>query len=337
MSDAKINAAITKQVNKLTKRLDIVEKKLLRVSNITNNTKEVSMRFWSRLRKEVRAAYEEARIVYAKWTELNLPAFYNRNIQEQIRRIKGIDFTPPKSVNYRKFIKTGINDKTINKIMRDSIKDYFTGLAKGEKKLNRLLGITQQLNVDEKAIDIAIEKGLKRSKTVLSAKKSLQNRLMKDALDGKYILVIDKNGNPINYHLGTYAELVSRTKIIDSLTAGTINVARAFGSDLIQVSSHNTLTAYDATFEGKIFSLSGKDPDFPAVSDLPSFHVNCQHSTTVVFREVLEDRGIDKYSDFSKGKTFEHPTREGHIPTNRMDLRQKKAEELGIIKVKRRA
>lgn len=95
-----------------------------------------------------------------------------------------------------------------------------------------------------------------------------------------------------------------------------INTALDVGADLVQVSSHNTDTPLCQEFEGKIYSISGKDPDFPALEEIPPFHPNCLHSLTVVFREVLERRGIDDYIAFSNGQTETHPTRESHIPVS---------------------
>lgn len=118
-----------------------------------------------------------------------------------------------------------------------------------------------------------------------------------------------------------YAELVARTKIIEASSQSVIATAVETGSDLVQISSHNTKTPLCAEYEGKIFSISGKDPDFPMLDAEPPFHPNCMHTMTITFREALaRDGTLEKYVDFSNDRTGEHPTREGFIPVAEREM-----------------
>jgi hypothetical protein len=185
----------------------------------------------------------------------------------------------------------------------------------GEKLILRLARITQQVNIAEDQIAKSIEAGFIESGSIQGSLKRLQKDLMTKALDGKYITVIDKNGDPISYKIKSYSELVARTKLQETSTDAVLNTAAATGSDLVQVSSHNTKSEICIPFEGKIFSISGNNKDFPKLYEASPFHPNCQHTMTVVFEEGLEADGTyDKYSDFSKGITEQHPTRKSWIP-----------------------
>lgn len=73
----------------------------------------------------------------------------------------------------------------------------------------------------------------------------------------------DKAGR--HWSLHTYASMVSRTtsrwaEILSVLTADE-------GHDLYQISSHGTTCALCAPYEGRVYSKSGKDPDFPPLTD----------------------------------------------------------------------
>jgi hypothetical protein len=125
--------------------------------------------------------------------------------------------------------------------------------------------------------------------------KDFKAELANYAIDEKYIVITDKNGKPRKYDIKDYAEMVVRTKIIESAASGVINIALDVGSDLVQVSDHNTDCEICQEFEGKVFSISGNDTDFPVMDFTLGLHPNCQHSITVAFREILERRGIDKY------------------------------------------
>jgi hypothetical protein len=318
-----------KQVIKLQKRLNKVENELKDISNIIATTDKIDIGFWNKLKRKTQKAYEEARVIYKQWSDTEIPRAYFTNIQKQISRIKHIKFQPSKIINFSTFSKKDIHKRTINTILDDSISTYFLGLQMGEKKLNRLMGLTQQLNVQEKTVNKAIEEGFGKGAegvkfdkkvgrgSLYGAQRQLQKDLMKDALNEQYITVIDKNGKPINYNIKSYAELVARTKLIEAQSSSTVNLSLDYGSGLVQVSAHNTQTEYDAQFEGKVFDLTGKNPRFPTATDLPPFHPNCQHVLTVFFEEALTDKQLEKISDFSKGKIEIHPTRKSHIPLSK--------------------
>lgn len=295
---------VSKSISNLKKRLDKIENKLLKISIEISNTKQISNFYWSRLQSKTKKLYEQARIIFAEWDQLNIPYFYKENIRKQIKRIKTMKFKPSKEVSYLDFIKKDKNKKSVEILLMDGISSYAIGLDSGEKKFITLMRATQQLNLTEKEINKALAEGFQEQGSIYGARKKVQEKLLKDAIDGKYITVINKNGKPINYNIKSYAELIARTQIINSQSSGTVNLALEYGSDLVQVSSHNTETPYDAQFEGKIFSLSGKDKDFPAVIDLPAFHPNCKHTITVFFKEAQPKGHLDKLIDRSKGKIF---------------------------------
>jgi len=54
----------------------------------------------------------------------------------------------------------------------------------------------------------------------------------------------------------------------------------AIGSDIVQVSDHNTTTPICQLFEGKVYSLTGDTPGYPVLPQRPPFHPNCKHVLT---------------------------------------------------------
>jgi hypothetical protein len=326
-------AKFTKEVKKLKKRLDKAEAQLKDISIEISTTTQTSMSYWNNLKKRAHKAYEEARAAFADWAKSDIPAAYKLSLQTQIRRIKKMKFTPPVRINYNTFVASDRSKRTVTILVSDAIDAYILRTTGGEKKFNDLMNLTQQLNITEDEVNKAIKKGFiegaegvfNRKKKVgagslYGAQRNLQKELLKDALDEKYIALVDKNGKLRNYNLKSYAELVARTKLTEAQASSTVNLSLAYGSGLVQVSSHNTETEYDAQFEGKVFDLTGENPRFPNATDLPPFHPNCLHTITVYFEDAHSKEEIDKMSDFSKGKTKEHPTRKGFIPINEREL-----------------
>ena len=83
----------------------------------------------------------------------------------------------------------------------------------------------------------------------------------------------------------------------------------------MQVSSHNTIYKACIPYEGKIFSVSGKDKRFPKLVHTPPYHVNCIHTMLPIFVAALEvDGTLKEWEKFSKGKTNKPPYPSGFVP-----------------------
>lgn len=308
------------QLKDVDKQLDKIVKKIATTTNTTNG-------FWNSIQTDITKEYDKARRVSAIWSNTRIPIEYRDAVRKQFFKLKNrnIAVRPDllKSVKFKDFVNTDASRQSLHAIINETTSSFITGYNSGEKTLVRLASLTQQINISEKQINKSIEEGFIEKGTVTASSKKLQSELMKQALDGKYITVIDKNGNPIQYKIKTYSDLVAQTKLRDAQTQAVVNTTVGLGQDLVQISSHNTLTAYDATFEGKIFSLSGNDPDFPVATDLPPFHPRCKHSISTVIKEGLEADGtLQDYIDFSNDTTDTHPTRKSHTPVSqREDLK----------------
>lgn len=122
---------------------------------------------------------------------------------------------------------------------------------------------------------------------------------------------VDKAGR--NWSLHTYGAMVCRTtsrqaEVLAVLTADE-------GHDLYQISSHNTTCALCAPYEGRVYSRSGTDPDFPPLAaafgkvdadgpdDLSNtwlnIHPNCLHVLIPWTPAGRTPEEIQKIKDFS--------------------------------------
>ena len=301
-------------IDKLTARLKKIQTSIEDKIKIIDSTDAKDSVFWAKMRKSLDQDFEESRIVFSKFLNSEFPKEYSDTIKFQIAKIKkyGAYNTP-----FNDFINQQNNKQTISSILNDANAAFFIGTESGQKTLIRLMSVTQQINIRENEINKAIAEGFEESGAVYGPLKRLKKDLIEKSVDGKFVTVIDKNGKTRRYTIDYYAELVARTKLAEVSTAGVVNTALKYGADLVQVSAHNTETEYDAWFEGKIFSLSGNDPDFELAPDLPPFHPNCKHSISIVYREALAAQGtLQKYIDFSNGSVSTHPTRTSFIPVS---------------------
>lgn len=122
---------------------------------------------------------------------------------------------------------------------------------------------------------------------------------------------VDKAGR--NWSLHTYCSMVARTtsrqaEVLAVLTADPEH-------DLYKISSHNTACPICAPYEGRVYSRSGKDPDFPPLAlafgkidpngadDLSNtwlnIHPNCLHVLMAWTPAGRSEEEIQKIKDFS--------------------------------------
>ena len=284
---------------------------------------QTSSVFWNTVRASINKEYTAIGATFGKWAKTNIPKAYRVFVRQQMARInnlKSITNKAKKSVN--KLVNTNASRQIVAALTKDAISDMTAGLVQGNLRINRLTRLTQQTLVTEALVDStvaqAFEAGNISLNTVLKRKGSLANSLVNQAKNGRFITVMDKNGNPRNYTARYYSEMVSRVKFHEAQAQGAIVTANNYDTDLVRVSEHNTTTAICQEFEGKIFSISGKDKRFPVISQVPPFHVNCLHIILATFVEALQAQGnLKGYSDFSKGKTNTPPNSPSFVPVNK--------------------
>lgn len=270
---------------------------------------------WAKARRDIDQAYKDLDRIYQSYSEYAIPKSYKIKVGAERKRIGKI-----KVAEIQKRVPDIVLDSNFHKgaikvLTDDTIIIYSTAVSEGKKVTQGLLRRTQQMVITEEKLNIEIVQALGKKGTIQETKNRIL-RALQEKLVEPYVL---KAGSK-HYRAGTYAELVARTRTREAQSIATLNVAANVQSDLVQVDSHNTTTPICIPFEGRIFSISGRDPDFPPLTDEPPFHPNCLHNITVIFREVLEARGIEKYIDFAKGKTEKHPTLSGWIPVSKREI-----------------
>ena len=195
----------------------------------------------------------------------------------------------------------------------DASAAFKTSAVTGLNNMVRLTRMTQQALISESLIDITVAEGfrfgdLRKSSRALSGE--LYSNLL-GQVEGKQFIQAGK----MHYTPDYYAEMVSRVKFHEAHSYAAITQAKNYGTDLVQVSSHNTTTEICQQYEAKIYSMSGKDKRFPILSISPPYHVNCLHLIMPTFVSAMEVQGtLDSFSAFSKGRIDKPPIPSGFVP-----------------------
>ena len=267
----------------LQKRL---QKKVLEIAS----SNETSISFWSKMQRDVKYLYEGMRFVFTGWTE-NIPKEYYSAISQSIKDLKAIGFKS--SIKITEIQNMHASSQHINTLLNDSISNFNMALDNGRKKINQVLRSTQQLNITENQVNQDISQGFEEGGSTFYSKRKLRDDLLGRIADGSTVKVIDINGKERNYDVNDYAEMVARTKLREAQTAGVIQTAMAVNEDLVAVSSNPGCDICN-DYAGKIFSISGNDPDFPQLDDNPPFHPNCRHSLTIYVKDFQPDEQLQE-------------------------------------------
>lgn len=279
-----------------------------------------SQKVWSKLNKELRRLYDKLWDQYKNYSIKVYPSEYTKTVGKELTRLRETK-VGSKAVNKikiqgedkrkKKLLDSRLHSGAVRALTEDTLEIFNNATEGGYTYVSQLFRKTQQqLIKDEKILRDAIAEGIVETGSIPGITDKVLIELKKELTDSQTI----KAGSR-RYDADYYAELVARTQSRDAQSTAVVNTAVSLESDLVQVSSHNTTTKICMEFEGKIYSISGNDKQFPPLTDTPAFHPNCLHSISVIFKEALQNRGtLEQYSEFSKGRIDRPPNKKSFIP-----------------------
>lgn len=177
--------------------------------------------------------------------------------------------------------------QAVSAIVEQMAADLLTANATMRATTERFIHLTQQKAVDDAALSRIVAEGLVTG----DARRTVSARMLAEIEDrigaGQLIQAGGRHFDP-----GYYAELVARTRTREAATQGAVNGAQALGMDLMQVSVHSHPNLDSCSpYQGRVFSISGANGDFPKLDRRPPFHPNCRHVLIPVSDMALRERG----------------------------------------------
>lgn len=104
------------------------------------------------------------------------------------------------------------------------------------------------------------------------------------------------------WSLKQYASMVARTTPREAYTEGTISIIQRAGYDLVRMSEHYPTCRICAAKQGRVYSISGKHPDFPSLEGQRArtpVHGHCRHVLTAVVESYLSPDEYARLKEFS--------------------------------------
>lgn len=228
------------------------------------------------------------------WSKSTIPTAYQHGLGISEDRLRALKIT--KYVNFDSQIHTS----AINILMDDVTLDLITANQTIKRNVTKFIRQTQQQVLEDSQISKNIAQGMIGGET----RKQISDRILADFQkqlgEEKFITI---NGR--NYQPDAYSRMVARSRVGEASNQANVNAALQYGVDLVQVDVHSGSCDICDPYQGKVYSISGNDPDFPALEDRPPYHPNCRHQLLPITRESLQNRGlmdgIVKYSNKTGG------------------------------------
>ena len=175
----------------------------------------------------------------------------------------------------------GVDKRTIRELKNLFDSQIYDGLSQVKRNINK---VVQKIAIEQK-----ISGGKMREKISDAV----------DILNKQNIFVFeDRLGRA--YNLAGYAEMAIKTVQTSAVNKAVFNAGDRLENDLVKMSSHITSCPLCAMYQGRIYSMSGKDKRYPAMSSIndgavtqySTLHPRCRHRFTL-YVEDLDDNAED--------------------------------------------
>ena len=293
--DKKIEKLIEIYIRAEKNLIDIIAKKQIKGN---------STRFYTEMLKQVQQEILMLKIFNTQWATDITKQLYMQAYEEQLKMLN-------------------IDDYSFTSLHKEAVELITNNMINNLNNAIDVVGRRTEDSIREIGLSSAVDK-FATGYTI----KQQQEKLKKELLDKNITCIKDKLGR--NIPIGVYAETLARSIVAETQNTCIKNIAKENGYDLVKMTSHSGACPVCVPYEGRVYSLSGKDKRFPYIKNVPGYsagynniHPRCSHRISV---------WVEKYGDTEKeiknsNKPFEIP-KEKQDSINKYYEEQKKKAKL---------
>lgn len=199
-----------------------------------------------------------------------------------------------------------IHNDAIYGLAREMQHHIGQGLAQAGRQIERYLNDARDEVLRQAGLKATAQK-IATGSTVKDMQQNLIGRLQKE---GFMTVQYGQGKNAYQVSLDAYAQMVSRSTTREAGNLARENQLIENGYDLVEMTAHYPTCDKCSQFQGRIYSLSGKDKRFPALmqtafkSGYRNIHPNCRHSIVPYIEEMHTDKE-NQQAVTDGGKPFE--------------------------------
>lgn len=218
-----------------------------------------------------------------KWSKDVIPSYYQQGIDDAIQGLKDLgQDVDSNSANFNQ-----VHEKAVQSIVNSCYGDL--------NDANNYVGRRINDAIRQAGLDVVANK-FATGQTVRECKNNLVNTLINEGING----IKDKRGR--NISLDAYASTVARSTTREATNKAKTTQLTSMGYDLVKMSSHATTCPLCSMYQGRVYSISGKDSDYPPLDtafsgDYANIHPNCRHVLIPYIRDL--DNNADDLQEYS--------------------------------------
>ena len=262
---------VDKKVEKLIEIYKDAEKKLIEI--IANKKVRGNVTtFYQEMLKQVQQEILRLQIYHTQWATDITKQLYEQAYKEAIEML-------------------GISEESLTQLHRDAIEVIADNLVNNLNQATDLVGRQIEDSIREVGLSSTANK-FATGQTIRQMQKQLVIKLLDEGLTA----IKDKRGR--NISLSSYSEMLARSIVAETQNTCVKNVMKEHNRDLVKMTEHYTSCPLCATYEGRVYSISGNDSRFPSLQSIPGFrdgynniHPRCRHRISPY---------IEKYQDVEK-------------------------------------
>ncbi len=260
-----------KKIEKLIEIYKEAEQRLIKIIT-EKEIKGNQTTFYEEMLKQVQQEILKLQIYNTQWATDITKQLYKQAYKEAI-----------------KLLELDINSLT--QLHKDAIELIAENIVSSLNEATNLVG----RQIEDKIREIGLKDASMKFATGNTIKQ-MQKELVNNLIDGGLTSIKDKLGR--NIPISVYAETLARSIVAETQNTCVKNTMKEHNKDLVKMSKHYTACPVCVPYEGRVYSLSGKDTRFPSINTIPGFkagynniHPRCRHRITPY---------IEKYNDVEK-------------------------------------
>lgn len=231
------------------------------------------------------------------WSNNNIPRIYSEGVQQAQRGV---------NVQYKTAGKKPPNIGKMTSADFDAVSILQRNLNADLTNAVDHVGRMMEDEIRKAGLQASLEK-VSSAQTVKQMQRNLVQMLQEKGISA---IEYTRNGKKCYISLYAYANLVARSTVHEARNVANINLGARIGNDLVKMSQHFGACPICVPYEGRIYSVSGNNPNYPSLYDTPwssayqNLHPHCAHIVTQYIEELQNAEDIQKMRDYSN-RSFE--------------------------------